>query len=305
MKILISGATGFVGKYLVASLLREQYSLVVIGRSNNKIKAIFGEKVRALTWSELDLLQPDDIDAVINLVGENISSKRWDAKLKSEILASRVSATEKLAQWCLSSKAVVPHLYNASAVGIYGSKVDQPLSETSQINWGHPSDFLSEVGQQWEQAAKITNDRGFKFTFMRFGVVVGREAGMLAKLLPSFKLGLGSIIGSGDQMLSWIQIDDLVAAILFLLKNPELIGPVNLCSPNPVSQKQFAAQLALILNRPLWLRLPEALIKIIFGQMGEELLLGSQNIRPECLQNAGFKFSYPDISSALKKELSE
>jgi uncharacterized protein (TIGR01777 family) len=303
MKILISGATGFVGKHLVKRLLDDNHSLAVIGRSAEKIKAVFGETVHSVTWSELDSLAPAEFDVVINLAGENISNKRWTDAVKSRIVASRVEATRQLADWCLKSTARKPHLYNTSAIGIYGCQASAVQTEATLTPSSQASDFLSQVGQAWEQAAQAASASGLKVTVMRFAVVLDKNEGMLSKLIPSFKFGLGSIIGNGSQIISWITIDDLIAAIVFLLKHSELTGPVNLSAPNAITQQEFAKQLAAALRRPLWLRLPVPLIKLIFGQMGVELLLGTQNVYPQSLLDAGFQFTYPDLSRALIHEL--
>jgi uncharacterized protein (TIGR01777 family) len=307
MKIVVCGATGFVGRNLIPALLKDQHQIVVVGRDTNKSKNIFKNTVAYLTWEQLDQTPPDEFDAIINLAGENIAANRWTVGLKKRIKESRINSTKKISTWCLKSKTKKLHIYNASAIGIYGlqrvqENLPERLIESSPILFGKSSDYLSEVGQEWEQAAHPAIVGDFPVTFMRFAVVLKRNEGILKKLEMPFSFGLGSILGSGNQAFSWIDIDDLTRAILFLLNNPEITGPVNLCSPQCVSQKFFATTLAKIMHRPLIVKMPELIIKILFGQMGEELLLGGQHVYPERLIQLGFEFLYPDLHKALEHE---
>lgn len=307
MNIIVCGASGFVGRNLIPALLDEHHQILVIGRDINKVKNIFKNTVSYLNWDELESISPDEFDAIINLSGENIANNRWTPRIKKQIKESRVNSTKKLVSWCLKSKNKKPHLYNASAIGIYGLQPTQnilpePMTEANKIPFGQPSDFLSEIGQAWESAADPLINAGCAVTFMRFGVVLKRNEGILKKLELPFSFGMGSILGDGNQAFTWIDIDDLVKAILFLLKHPNITGAVNICSPACVSQKEFAKTIAGIIHRPLFLKMPKSMIKLIFGQMGDELLLGGQHVYPERLKQLGFQFSYPDIHSALEHE---
>lgn len=307
MKIIVCGATGFVGRNLIPVLLNEQHQILVITRDTNKAKDIFKQTVAYLKWEQLDQVSPDEFDAIINLSGENIANNRWTVSLKEKIKQSRVNSIEKIISWCLKSKIKKPHIYNASAIGIYGlqttrNNLPERLTESSHISFGQPSDFLSEVGQAWEDAANPVIAAGFPVTFMRFAVVLKRNEGILKRLEMPFAFGLGCILGDGKQAFSWIDIDDLVRAIRFLLDHPDITGAINLCSPQCVSQKDFAKTLASIVHRPLFLKMPAPIVKILFGQMGEELLLGGQHVYPERLEQLGFKFLYPDLHSALFHE---
>jgi uncharacterized protein (TIGR01777 family) len=193
----------------------------------------------------------------------------------------------------------------ANAVGIYGLQQRDDLTsfdEDSVIDYHTPRDFLNEIGIRWQMALQPAIDYGMPVTSTRFGVVLQKGQGMLQKLLPSFTLGLGSIIGDGQQTLSWIHIEDVVAGIQFLLRNPTLTGAVNLTAPNPVSQLQFARVLAKCLHRPLFLHLPARVIHWIFGEMGDCLLLQGQRVLPKRLLAAGYTFKYPDLVSALQHE---
>jgi uncharacterized protein (TIGR01777 family) len=304
MKIVLTGATGCIGKSLVKKLLEHHHDITVIGRSKEKILKIFPHGISAYSWEELPKLSADTVNAVINLAGENIAAKRWSKQQKQKIIASRTFASKTMLNWCLTAKKCYPHLYNASAIGIYGlqkTTTDLPLKLTEQsITTSH--DFLSIVGQQWEAAAST---QLFPVTFLRFGIILKRHDGILAKLEPAFRMGMGALLGSGNQILSWIDIDDVTQAILFLLQHPEVTGPVNLCSPEAVSQRQFATTIATCMKKPLLFTLPAFMIKVLFGQMGEELLLNGQNIYPQKLLDLGFQFSYPLLVSSLQKELSK
>jgi len=307
MKIIICGGTGFIGRNLIPALLKNQHEITVVGRNINKIEQIFKRSINALSWDELNQLNPDEFEAVINLAGHNIADKRWTDKNKKHIKESRVNSTNKIIDWCMTSKKRKIHLYNASAIGTYGLQPIQdtlppPFNESQQFTLSKPTDFLSDVGHAWENATDKAVASGYPVTLMRFAVVLKRKEGMLKKLELPFSLGLGSILGNGKQALTWIHIDDLVNAILFLLNHPDVTGPVNICAPGCVSQKIFAKTLANIMHRPLILKMPSVVINILFGQMGKELLLGSQNVYPEKLKQLEFDFIFPDLKSALTHE---
>jgi uncharacterized protein (TIGR01777 family) len=181
--------------------------------------------------------------------------------------------------------------------------MNQMYDESSPIAWdGLTHDFLSTVAIAWEKALKPAIDAGIPVTILRFGVVLKRRQGFLKKLAPSFYCGLGAVIGEGAQPLSWIHHQDLAQAVDFLISHPNLSGPFNLCSPHPVTQKTFATAYAQALNRPLWLTLPKRVIKLLFGQMGDELINQGQAVLPSTLNAAGFEFKYPRIDDALSKE---
>jgi uncharacterized protein (TIGR01777 family) len=301
-KILVAGATGFVGRNLIPALLNNQYEVSALGRDRNKLEKALPHLKSYLLWQDLDKVSPEEFDIIINLAGENIAEGRWNEKNKAKIINSRVETTSKLVNWCLNATGKTPHLYNTSAIGVYGiqptqSTMPPALIESKLI---HPSkDFLSEVGKAWEDATIPLSNANHPVTLMRFGVVLKRGEGMMKKLDLPFSLGLGSTIGSGNQVNSWINIDDLVAAIMFLLKHPDITGPVNLTAPGSVTQKTFATTLAKTMHRPLLLNLPDFLVEMIFGQMGKELLLGGQNVYPQRLIDSGFVFKYPDLQSAF------
>lgn len=304
MKIIVAGGTGFVGQFLVPSLLKDKHRVTVLGRTKNKITQLFGNQVNAMSWEELNSKSLKPFDVIINLAGYNISDKRWNDRVKHLIIHSRVQATQRLVNTALELAEDAPRILNTSAIGIYGlhennPQQPQPVDEAWPIPWGQPTDFLSEVAQQWEQALTPAIESGLSVAIMRFGVVLHPDFGMMKKVLPSVKLGLGSVMGSGEQGFSWIYVDDLVMAIKRLISHTELQGPFNLSSPYPVTQKVFMHTLAKAYNRPCWLKMPANVVKLLFGQMGEELLLKGQKAFPQRLFQSGFTFNYPKLDNVF------
>lgn len=304
MKILIAGASGFIGQKLVATLL-PMHCITVLGRSMVTLNRYFKAPVHLVTWESLSREDATNFDVVINLCGHNIGASRWNTRVKQALIDSRVETTRQLLDWLITHKAN-PRVMCANAIGIYGMQESADLStfdERSVIESEPPRDFLSEIGVRWQQALEPAMAHGMSVTSLRFGVVLGR-GGMLKKLLPSFYIGCGSIIGDGQQMLSWVHRDDVIHAIEFLLKHPELTGAFNVTSPYPVTQAEFARTLAAQLHRPLWLKLPASLVRFLFGEMGECLLLKGQRVIPSRLIEAGYVFAYPQLKEALADILS-
>lgn len=303
MNILIAGASGFIGQKLVKALQAEHH-ITVLGRDETHLKRYFAEPVQSVTWAHLPALNAGTFDTIINLCGYNIAASRWNPQVKKQLIESRVKTTSTLIDWANKYHAK-PHFMCANAVGIYGAQTaddNRAWDENSPINFQHPCDFLSEIGIRWQEALQPAIDAGMPVTSTRFGVVLGKGEGMLKKLAPSFLLGLGSIIGDGRQIISWIHIDDVVGALIFLLEKPELTGAFNLTSPHPVSQAEFSQTLATCLNRPLFLKMPAFFIRGLFGEMGEYLLLKGQRVLPARLLASGYVFRYPDLSQALDHE---
>ncbi|MDR3501781.1 MAG: TIGR01777 family oxidoreductase [Legionella sp.] len=306
MKIIIGGGTGLVGRSLIAELLVAQHDLWVVGRNKDKIKKIFNNHVHATTWDELPHLNPEEFDAIINLTGENIADHRWSAKIKNKLLSSRLEPTKQFILWAKNSSKK-PHLYNASAIGIYGLQkelVNSPEAYTEEANLhASESSFSNHLVSQWEQTALQGIQYDIPVTIMRFGVVLKYGEGMLKKLELPARFGMGAVIGTGKQPLAWIDHSDLVNAILFLINHPEITGPVNLVAPELVSQKTFNKTLAEVLKKPTFFRIPAWLIQMLLGQMGVELLLSGQSVIPDRLTKYQFDFKYPTLLYALTKEL--
>ncbi len=306
MKIIIGGGTGFIGRMLVPALVRQGHEVTVVGRHSSKILNVYPKQVMAVEWSNLTSLDAAYFDAIINLTGANIAEKRWSDPVKRELIDSRVNAALSFVDWCKKSSGTKPHLYNASAVGYYGLQNALPsdpslFSEDSNTGITDNS-FSRHLVLEWEKAANHAATENIPLTIMRFGVVLHRGEGMLKQLELPAKLGMGAVLGSGVQPISWISADDLVSAIQFLLAHPEITGVVNFVAPEVVTQKYFTQTLAKILKRPAILRMPSWLVKLLFGQMGEELLLAGQAASPQRLLNQQFVFKHPALHDALEYE---
>lgn len=301
-KILITGATGFVGSRLVSALEASSKQCVILSRNTENAKsklskAIDIDKHEFIEWDgKTSLIDkwPEDVEAAINLVGENISNKRWSEKQKEKIEKSRTQATDALVEAINHRGNECKTLISASAIGIYPANKENTLDENS----GPGEGFLSEVCQKWEASAKKVKPET-RLVIGRIGVVLGQEGGALAKLLPIFKLGLGGPVGKGQQVMSWIHVDDLVSAIIFSLENDQIKGEYNWVAPKPVSNKVFSKALAKSLGRPAIFPAPAFGLKLAMGEMSS-IVLDSQNISSQKLQKSGHDFKFPDIDSAMK-----
>lgn len=303
MNVLIAGASGFIGQKLVAAL-QPDHTITVLGRNMATLQHRFMKPVDRVTWEMLPDLEAKTFDAVINLCGYSVAASRWNHAVKKQLIDSRVNTTATLIDWAIKNHAK-PHFICANAVGIYGiqnNADNKELDEDSPIDFENPRDFLSEIGVRWQQALQPAIDFGMNVTSTRFGVVIGKGEGILKKLSPSFYMGLGSILGDGKQIISWVHINDVVGTILFLLNKPELTGVFNITSPNPVSQAEFARALATTMHRPLLLKIPAFVIRKLFGEMGECLLLKGQRVLPARLIKSGYQFCYPELRDALRHE---
>lgn len=302
MNILIAGASGFIGHALV-NALQKKHNLTVLGRDEAKLASLF-PSINKISWDNLSSLNANTIDAIINLCGHNIAASRWNESVKAKIINSRIVPAASLINWALEQSAK-PHFYNASAIGIYGMQAindEAVFDEDSYIDYQQPRDYMSEIGIRWEEALKPAIDAGLPVTITRFGVVLQKNNGMLQKLKPAFYAGLGSVMGHGKQVISWVQIEDVIEAYQFLLDNPNLTGVFNLTSPNPVTQAKFAKILAKAMHRPLLLKTPAFVIKALFGEMGECLILNGQRVKPKRLIENGFSFKFATLDSALAHE---
>jgi len=238
------------------------------------------------------------LSAAIHLSGANVAAHRWTRAYKREMTASRVDTTRVLAAALASLHRPPEVLLVASAVGIYGDRGDELLNENSDPGSG----FLASLCEQWEAAADPARQAGIRVVHLRFGVILGR-GGALARMLPIFRLGLGGPLGSGKQWMSWISLDDAIAAILFALATPSVAGPVNLTAPNPVTNAEFTRALARQLHRPAILPAPAFALRLALGQMADEALLASARVLPAKLTAAGFEFAHPTIERALEAAL--
>lgn len=311
MKIIIAGGTGFVGQFLVKHYLEQQHELTVIGRSRAKIQKVFGNQVQAQDWNTLrqaGVPAIENKDLIINLAGANIATQRWTNDRKNEIVKSRVTPTQTLANLCAKLGDKSPPLFNASAIGIYGTQKESneglppKLTEETKINF-NTHQFAQEVVKRWEAATQPAKDAGVRVVCTRFGVVLGKNGGALTHLKLPFMFGLGGRIGSGQQPFCWVSLSDIKNAIDFLVQQKQISGPVNVTSPNCVTQKQFAKTLASVLKRPAFLAIPSFFLHSMYGQMAEELLLHGQHVYPEALLQHGFNFEMPELKPALEYAL--
>lgn len=292
MRILIAGASGFIGMKLVSFLEKQGHVVDRLVRSGTK------GVVWAPELGEIDVARLEGFDAIINLAGENIASARWTEGKKQRIRNSRVLSTKTLAKAITELRNPPQVWINASAIGYYGNKGDQLVDESFAQGQG----FLAEVCAEWEEATHPAKERGVRVVTMRLGVVLSIEGGVLRKMLLPFLLGVGGVLGSGKQWMSWIALSDLLAAIAFILKQEALRDAVNVVAPEPVTNYTFTKTLGRYLWRPTLLWMPRWFVKTAFGEMGDELFLTSGRALPKKLQMAGFTFRYPTLEQALKLE---
>jgi len=290
MRILVSGASGFVGKALVSYLAAKRCEAVPL---THEFGAAGQYKWRAASGSL------EDFDAAVHLAGEPLSLGRWSAEKKRMILASRKEGTSALSLALARLRRPPPVFISASAVGYYGNRGETLLDEGS----GSGEGFLAEVCREWEEASRSIENRGARTVRARFGMVLGPDGGALQKIVPVYRWGLGGKLGSGNQWVSWVALADLIRALDHLLHTDSLHGPVNVVSPQSVRQQEWSGTLAQLLGRPAFLRLPAWLLRLRFGEAAEGLLLASARVVPQKLCSSGFSFKYLAIRDALKYSL--
>jgi uncharacterized protein (TIGR01777 family) len=290
MRILVSGASGLVGSALVQALEDGNDAVVRLLRHNPAANEMRWEPVGGLEASALE-----GFDAVVHLAGESIAG-RWTAAKKARIRDSRVLGTTALATALARTGRPPKVMVCASAIGIYGDRGDEVLREESAPG----SDFLAEVAKQWEAATEPAARAGVRVVSLRFGVVLSPRGGALARMLPPFRMGVGGRIGSGRQWMSWITLEDVVGVIQRSLATNSLRGPVNTVAPLPVTNAQFTRALGEALHRPTVFPLPAFMVRLIFGEMGEALLLGSQRVDCGKLVASGYRFRQPELKPALQ-----
>jgi len=297
--VIISGATGFIGRPLVLHLAEAGYEVAVLTRHPQKASALFGNGVKAAGWdgrtSEGWLELATRALGIINLAGESIGAGRWTDKKKLEIIRSRIEAGRAVMDALEKASARPKILIQASAVGYYGPRADEELEEMSPAGQG----FLAAMTRDWEDSTAGATSLGVRRVVVRSGLVLDRDGGVLPRFLRQFRLFAGGPLGSGKQWLSWIHRRDEVAAIRFLLEREDLAGVFNLTAPGPLTMKGFARTLGWVMKRPAWFPVPAFLLRLLFGQMAEETLLAGQKVLPRALLKAGFRFSYPDLKNAL------
>ncbi len=296
MKVLVSGSHGLVGRALIKSLL---------SRGDTVSRLVRGVPTGAtdIEWhpnqDQIDAALLNGFDAVVHLAGENIASGRWSPEKKARIRESRIKGTHLLSG-ALAQAAHPPLVFvSASAIGFYGNRGDEVLTEQSAAG----NDFLAGVCKEWEQSAEPAAEKGIRLVKARFGIILDRDGGALAKMLPPFRMGIGGRIGDGKQWMSWIALADVVGALEFVFENQALSGPVNFVAPNPVTNATFTSTLGSILGRPTFLPVPAFGARLAFGEMADALLLSSQRVEPKRLKETAFRFRYSNLKDALSEIL--
>ena len=298
MRILITGATGLLGQALTKSLIEKGHEIIKASRKDPIDDA-------HVKWSVEDgFADPDKlegIDVVVHLAGENVSGLRWTDEKKKAIRDSRIQGTRNVVDAISKLKNKPKTFIASSAIGFYGERGDEEMTETSP-----PGDnFLAGVCKEWETESRRAEDAGIRTVLLRTGIVLSKDGGALSTMLLPFKMGVGGVVGSGKQWMSWISLIDEVAIINFCIENESIRGAVNAVAPDPVTNAEFTKTLGEVLYRPTFLPLPEFAVSMIFGEMGDALLLASTKVLPKRLEDAGFEFKFPNLKEAIDHAVSE
>jgi len=293
MKVLITGAGGLIGKALQVSLREKGYDLLLASRSEPQNDSY-------IQWSvEEGFADPgrlEGIDAVVHLAGESVNGLRWTDDKKKAIRDSRVLGTRNVVSAISKLKARPKVLVSSSAICFYGERGDEEVTESNPAG----QTFLADVSKEWEGEARRAEDAGIRTVLLRTGIVLSKDGGALGTMLLPFKMGVGGVIGSGQQWMSWISLDDHVEAINFAIENENIRGALNAVSPHPVTNEEFTKTMGEVLYRPTFIPLPQFAVSMLMGEMGDELLLTSTKVIPKRLEDAGFQFQYPDLKAALE-----
>jgi len=296
MRILITGASGLIGNALTKHFDEKGHELLLASRGEPKSD-------REIEWTVDDgFAEPErleGLDAVIHLAGESVSALRWTDEKKAAIRNSRVDGTRSVVDALSRLRSRPKTFISGSAVGFYGDRDDEILTESSVAG----DNFLAQTSREWEAESRRAEDAGIRTVLLRTGIVLSKDGGALATMLLPFKMGVGGVVGDGKQWMSWISLADEVLAIEFVLEHEEIRGAVNLTSPNPVTNQEFTSVLGEVLYRPTFIPLPEFAVSMLLGEMGDELLLSSTRVEPKRLIDAGFTFEYPDLKPALEHAL--
>ena len=297
MKVLISGSTGLVGEVLGSQLKAEGHEVLALVRREVR------QEGREVRWDPragvIEASALEGLDGVVHLSGENIAGRRWSAAQKEEIRASRVESTRFLCETLAQLQRPPAVLACASAIGYYGDRGDEVLREDSGAGVG----FLAETGVAWEGATRAAREGGVRVVNLRFGILLSRRGGALAKMLPPFKMGVAGKMGNGRQYMSWISLDDTIAAICHALTTEQVAGPVNIVAPEPVTNAEFTKTLGRVLRRPTLLPLPGFAARLALGEMADALLFASTRVEPARLLETAFGFAHGDLETALRHEL--
>ena len=294
MKVAVTGSTGLIGSALAQEIARTGHEVVRLVRKEGALAQ--GEVAWNPEAGRINLPGLQGVDMVVHLAGEEVAHGKWTDAKKLRIRNSRVNGTALLSKTLASMRQRPKVLVSASAVGYYGNRGSEWLTETSPPGEG----FLANVCRDWEAATGVAAQARIRVVNLRFGVVLSTHGGALGRMLPYFKVGLGGVMGSGRQYVSWVTLEDTVAAILHVMSNRRLNGPVNVTSPEPLTNYRFTKTLGAVLALPVILPLPGPVLRLFVGQMAKEVLLASARVRPAKLMEAGFNFRYPLLENALK-----
>jgi uncharacterized protein len=299
MRILITGASGLVATALAAELQAAGNTVNRFVRASSNAKAGTSDVPWNPETGEMNLAAAEGADAIVNLAGASIGGGRWTPKRKALLRSSRVDLTEHLVAALTRLKSPPKVFVSASAIGYYGDRGEESLTEASISG----QDFLAQICRDWEAAAIKAEQSGMRTVIARFGIILSKKGGALPPMLTPFKLGAGGRIGSGNQWMSWVALDDVVSALQLAIASTAMQGPVNVVAPNPARNAEFTKALARVLHRPAILPVPAFTLRLILGEMADALLLSSQRVVPEKLTQQQFKFQYADLESALRRAL--
>ena len=303
MTILLSGASGMLGTAIGSALKQDGISLLKLVRHEARgPDELHWNPVSVDTHGNaLEIDRLEGIHAAVHLSGANVAARRWTDAYKREMTESRIGTTKALARALAELKTPPQVLVTASAIGYYGDRADEILDENSKVGTG----FFSELCANWEKATRSAEDAGIRVVHLRFGMVIARNGGAMARLAPLFRLGFGGRLGNGRQWISWVSEADVVSATLFVLRNPTLSGPVNVVAPEPLTNAEFTRQLGRAVHRPALLPAPAFALRLALGQMADEALLASTRVLPKRLLDAGFSFALPTLPEALAAALAK
>ncbi|MCS7053529.1 MAG: TIGR01777 family oxidoreductase [Ignavibacterium sp.] len=297
-KVILTGATGLIGRNLIRELFKAKYPVIALVRDVYKARKKLPPQVECVEWdyksNNINLTLLENSYSVIHLAGAGIFDKRWNEAYKKEIYSSRVDSTKLLIDIISKLRNKPENFIGASAVGYYGNRGDEILTEDSKPG----NDFLAKVCVDWEQEASKVTQFGVRWASIRTGIVLSKEGGALKKMLPPFKIFLGGPLGSGNQYFPWIHIKDILGIILYVMENKNCVGPINAAAPHIVTMKEFAKELGKVLKRPALFSVPEFALRILLGEAASDIV-SSQRINSEKIINLGYKFNFPYLTKAL------
>jgi uncharacterized protein len=304
MRVVVTGATGFIGVSLCRALREAGHEVAVLSRRGDEARACLGAGVQVEEWDGRTRGTWESVlgeaGGVVNLAGEPIAAKAWTPAQKEKLRASRLDSTRALVRAMEAASPRPSVLISASGVSYYGPHEDETLTEESPPG----SDFMAQLARDWEETARQAEPLGVRVSLLRIGMVLGEGGGALAKLVPPFRMFAGGPLGSGEQWVSWIHRDDVIGMVLWALKSDAVRGPVNATAPQPVPMKEFARTIGKVLGRPAWLPVPALALRALMGEMADVVLTG-QRVLPTAAQRLGYSFRHPDLEPALRSILAK